>query len=254
MLPHILPLLPHGRRLIEPFVGSASVFRNAHAPEAWLGDINSDLISLYQILQQNGAGFVDEARPLFRHQTNESSCYYRFRDEFNTHVRNTVRSAALFLYLNRHGYNGLCRYNSKGAYNVPFGRYKKPYFPEKEMLLFQQHARRASFFQGHFNLLLREAGQGDVVYCDPPYIPLSLTSYFTAYAGSPFNESEQELLASEARAAARRGAVVIISNHDTPAARQLYKGAHLKYLEVRRIISRDGTNRKPARELLAIFG
>lgn len=110
--------------------------------------------------------------------------------------------ACLFLYLNRHGYNGLCRYNAAGYLNVPFGRYKKPYFPEQVMLFFAAKSKRAALRCEDFEQVMRRAGRSDVVYCDPPYVPRSRTANFTAYHVGGFGEADQLRLALAAKKAA----------------------------------------------------
>ena len=245
-------VLPAGFRLIEPFVGSGAVFLNTNYDHYHLADSNGDLITLYRILQHEGQPFIDYCRTFFRPETNDPDVYYANRTRFNTTADSRLKSA-LFLYLNRHGYNGLCRYNSKGGFNVPFGRYKKPYFPEVEMYAFHQQAQRAEFHQADFTTTMSLAQPGDVVYCDPPYVPLSDTAKFTSYSTNKFGQAEQEKLALSAQKLAQRGIPVVISNHDTPFTRQAYNGAIIKAFDVRRFISCDGANRNKASELLAIF-
>ena len=115
--------LPQGECLIEPFVGAGSVFLNTDFSRYILADINSDLISLYNIVKTRTDEYVQASRELFMPETNQAEVYYRFREEFNA-SEDPFRRAVLFLYLNRFGYNGLCRYNLRGEFNVPFGRYK----------------------------------------------------------------------------------------------------------------------------------
>lgn len=107
-------------------------------------DISSDLISLYNIVKLRTDEYVAEARKLFTLENNNPDVYYQFRAEFNQ-SRDPFRRALLFLYLNRHGYNGLCRYNLRGEFNVPFGRYKRPYFPQDELYHFAEKAQNAEF-------------------------------------------------------------------------------------------------------------
>ncbi|MCL6452780.1 MAG: Dam family site-specific DNA-(adenine-N6)-methyltransferase [Alicyclobacillus sp.] len=245
-------LLPAGTRLIEPFVGSAAVFLNTSYPHALLADANPDLIQLYQVLRADGRGFIEAAGRLFTPENNTAAAYYELRRAFNaeTDVR---RKAALFLYLNRHGYNGLCRYNRRGAFNVPFGRYKQPYFPEPELWYFYQRAQSAQFRTADFATVMDEAVPGDVIYCDPPYVPLSKTARFTSYSSAEFGVDAQRRLAECARAAAARGIPVLISNHANEVTEELYAGAEIHVFEVRRSISCDGTNRGTALEMLALF-
>lgn len=244
--------LPAGRRLVEPFVGSGAVFLNTDYPRYLLADGNKDLIDLYNTLKKEGAVFIADCRKLFRPATNSAETYYKLRAEFNA-CTDTRRRALLFVYLNRHGYNGLCRYNAKGGFNVPFGRYKHPYFPEQEMLAFHHKARRAVFHHATFEQSLRRIRSGDVVYCDPPYVPLSLSSSFTAYHADGFSLEQQQRLADIAAQAARQGIAVLISNHDTPFTRSAYKAADIEQLSVQRSISCHGHKRRRVDELLALY-
>lgn len=120
--------LPQGECLIEPFVGAGSVFLNTRYSRYILADINSDLIDLYNIVKTRTAEYISAAQAMFVPANNNAEIYYQLRTEFNQ-CREPLRRAVLFLYLNRHGYNGLCRYNLKGEFNVPFGRYKKAVLP-----------------------------------------------------------------------------------------------------------------------------
>jgi DNA adenine methylase len=253
VIDEILLWLPTGKRLVEPFVGSAAVFSNTEFPRYLLCDSNADLIGLYELLKKHGDALIEAARPLFTPETNTKQVYYALREEFNLRGTEPLRHAALFLYLNRHGYNGLCRYNSKGGFNVPFGSRPKVYFPEAEMRRFIQRVKKASLRQQDFTRCLAESREGDVIYCDPPYIPLSDTASFTAYQQDDFSLTQQRQLAELARDCAARGIPVLISNHDTPLARELYADAQLFELQVQRHISCKGNNRGKAPELLAFF-
>lgn len=245
-------------KLIEPFVGSAAVFLNTGFDRYLLADSNPDLIALYQDLRDGSETFMKECADLFQPENNHAERYYALRTEFNNGASRT-RKSALFLYLNRHGYNGLCRYNGRGEFNTPFGQMIRPYFPRKEMLAFLQRSRHRNHIrfarQGYRETMLR-ARRGDVVYCDPPYVPLSRTASFTDYNAGGFSWQDQETLAETASRLAQRGVRVVISNHDTPTIRDLYKGlgASLIKLSVRRSISCNGTGRKLVGEVIAIFG
>ncbi len=253
ILDHIEPLLPSGRRLIEPFAGSGALFLNSEFDQYLLSDRNADLISLYNILKQDGREFIEYCAQYFVPRNNQEKRYYRLREQFN-HCDEPRLRAALFLYLNRHGYNGLCRYNAGGGFNVPFGRYKRPYFPAKEMLSFHQKAQRAEFLVSDFEQTMRQAQQGDVIYCDPPYVPLSASANFTSYSAGGFSLTDQTLLAELAGESAQRGIPVLISNHNTRFTRKAYQGAQkIKPFKVQRYISCNGNQRNSAGEILALF-
>ncbi|WP_034917581.1 MULTISPECIES: adenine-specific DNA-methyltransferase [Erwinia] len=245
--------LPEGDCLIEPFVGAGSVFLNTHFPRYILADINSDLINLYNIVKTRVDEFVAEARPLFTRETNESAFYYERRLEFNR-CDDPWRRGMLFLYLNRHCYNGLCRYNLSGEFNVPFGRYIRPYFPEEELYGFAERAQDATFVCESYDVTLSRATQGSVVYCDPPYAPLSATANFTAYHTNSFSLQQQEHLAELAVKLSTENRIpVLISNHDTPLTRLWYQAAALHQIKARRSISRNSTGRNQVNEILALF-
>lgn len=244
--------LPEGKRLIEPFAGSGALFLNTDYQRYLLTDSNHDLISLYEILKTEGREFIDFTQQFFVPAKNQADSYYALRNEFNS-CTEPYRRAALFVYLNRHGYNGLCRYNRRGGFNVPFGRYKRPYFPEQEMLLFHQKARCACFRHQSFEESMKQARPGDVIYCDPPYVPLSSSANFTGYSAGGFDLELQHKLASLAEKTARRGIPVLISNHSTPLTRDIYRGSKQEHFRVQRYISCNGNKRNKAGEVLALF-
>jgi len=252
ILEHIQGALPEGDRLIEPFVGSGAVFLNTEYDRYLLCDSNQDLINLYNTLKKEGETFIRYCKRYFTAANNTEEAYYRLRERFNN-ITDSRQRSALFVYFNRHGYNGLCRYNRKGAFNVPFGRYNKPYFPEKEMRFFRKKSRRAVFRHSDFEDTMDRSRRGDVVYCDPPYVPLSPSASFVAFSPGGFGMDQQAQLAQLAEVLSERGIPVIISNHDTPYTQAKYRGADIRTFDVRRFISCNGSRRNMAGELLAIF-
>ena len=249
----IKQLLPKGSRLIEPFSGSGAVFLNTDYEHYVLSDNNPDLISLYTFLKQEGKEFIRYCRRYFNGNYNNPESYYLLRDRFNR-SRNARQKAALFVYLNRHGYNGLCRYNAKGGYNVPFGRYQRPYFPEKEMLAFHHKAQQAEFIVDSFEAAFANTQRGDVIYCDPPYVPLSDSANFTTYSAGGFDLDKQQQLAQLAQQAASRGIPVLVSNHNTRFTQLAYQTATQRHtFQVQRYISCNGEKRENAGEILALF-
>jgi len=242
-----------GNRLVEPFAGSAAAFLNTDYNHYLISDTNPDLIHLYNFLKKEGASFIKKCRYYFASRFNDEDEYYRLRKKFNQ-TTDTHKRAILFVYLNRHGYNGLCRYNSKGGYNVPFGRYKKPYFPENEMLAFHEKSKKAIFKVASFEKTFNQLKKDDVIYCDPPYVPLSPSANFTSYSSGGFNNTQQIELANKAMQAAQKGMTVLVSNHKTDFTDEIYiKAKSLNYFTVRRYISCNGKKRQLAGEVLALF-
>lgn len=252
IIERIKAVLPPGGRLIEPFAGSAAVFLNTNYPENVVADSNFDLIQTYVYLQKDGNKFMNYCQSFFTPENNQEEKYYELREQFNT-TSNARLKSALFVYLNKHCFNGLCRYNNKGQFNTPFGRYKKPYFPEREMEYFYQKSQTAIFMHSDFITTLAQTKPNDVVYCDPPYVPLSKTAKFTHYSMGGFGLEQQKQLAESANKLANNGVTIIISNHNTEFIEQLYKNAKLLTFQVQRNISCVGNNRNKAHEVLAIF-
>ena len=255
ILDKILPELPAGGRFVEPFAGSCAVYLNADFPVALVCDLNSDLIELYRYIQKEGEDFFQYCSSFFSSENNTRTGYMALRDRLNASIETRER-AALLLYVNRHAFNGLIRYNSKGGFNVPFGKYKKPYFPLEELRAFyrKMQSTPTEFMVADFRSIFARLKPGDVVYCDPPYVPLSQTASFTTYDGNAFNVQDQNDLAACAKEAWQKGIHVVLSNHDTEATRNLYSSAELKRFAVQRFISCDGGNREAAPELLAVYG
>lgn len=245
--------LPEGRVLVEPFVGAGSVFLNTQYEAYLLADINPDLISFYNLLKHQPDQLIQDARRYFTVEHNHADAYYALRTEFNA-SQDSYHRSQLFLYLNRHGYNGLCRYNRQGGFNVPFGRYKRPYFPEAELWHFAEKAQKATFVCECYTTLFARLEPDQVVYCDPPYVPLSTTASFTSYASAGFTLDDQAMLARLARETVQQRRVpVLISNHATPLTYELYRDAHLHEIQVKRTISRSSQTRNSVAELLALY-
>lgn len=253
LVPLLAPHLGDDGRLVEPFVGSGAVFMGTDFDEYLLCDTNPDLIYLYKNLKNNTTDLISQVEDLFQQKHNSDGAYYALRDEFNELDSSDIRKSALFVYLNKHGFNGLCRYNSKGGFNVPFGRYASPTAPINAMRAFAAKSERAEFVCCDFSRTFDLLKPNDIVYCDPPYVPLSSTSSFTAYAKGAFNEVNQTELAQLCELAAKRGVKVIVSNHNTEFTQTLYTKAELHSVEVRRSISSKASTRGKVSELIAVF-
>ncbi len=241
-------------RLIEPFVGSGTVFLNIIAAGGYLlADLNKDLINLFAVLQKEQKDFVDYVKETyFNDKMNDSDIYYDLRKTFNdtTDIR---ERAALFVYLNRHAFNGLCRYNKGGGFNVPYGKYNTVHFPNYEMQEFASHANadKVEFFCQDFTKTMAMAKEGDTIYCDPPYAPLSTTSNFTGYCADGFPSDFQNKLAKLAEESKAR---VLISNNCTSFTSDLYKNASdIILIDVQKSIGSKSETRKKTKELIAIF-
>lgn len=168
LIPLLRQILPDGKRLIEPFVGGGSVFINMAYPEYVLADANRDLIEFYGVLSSAGDRGIWGLLDMFVPHLNTQENFLRLRSEFNQKSgADPFRLAALFLYLNRHCFNGLCRYNSKGEFNVSFGKYDQPYAPVKELFHMRNCLRigNATIRCASYEDTLQLVDAGDVVYC-----------------------------------------------------------------------------------------
>ena len=241
LLNEIRPLwLPHRhRRLVEPLGGGLAITLGLMPDRAWVNDINPHLINFYQWI---GRGLsVDFSEDDYNPET-----YYRNRDRFNELVRTgqvfSKEAAQLFYYLNRTGYNGLCRFNSRGEFNVPFGKYKRVSYAQN----FDRY--RDIFRQWEFTCLdFKEIAfdSSDFIYADPPY-----DVEFTRYTKEDFSWTDQVALAEKL---SKHPGPVVLSNQATPRIMRLYDdlGFQTRVISAPRRISCDG-NRSPAEEVLAI--
>lgn len=247
-----LPL--NGNRYIEPFLGGGSVALNVNYQNMIVSDVNKDLVNVYISLRDLGEDFIQMCLEVFSSDHNGEETYYNFRNEFNS-SKDLIRKAVLFLYLNKHCFNGLCRYNSKGRFNTPIGGLRRATCPITEMRTSIQKLKKMNIMTRGFEESLQDAKDGDIVYCDPPYLPIN-SQAFVQYSKSGFSANKQIELARLSREAADRGAFVLVSNHDTEYARDLYEkqhGAELSSINVRRSIGGENAKRGKVSELLAIF-
>ncbi|HGG6551390.1 TPA: Dam family site-specific DNA-(adenine-N6)-methyltransferase [Salmonella enterica subsp. enterica serovar Muenchen] len=250
----LLAHMPHGHRLIEPFAGGGSIFLNAGFDEAIVSDACQDLILTYQVVQREPLALIDKANVMFR-EGNNPEYFDDIKVRFNRRDMTQMERAAAFIYLNRHCYNGLMRYNRQGEFNVGFGKYRQPYFPLAELEAFSAVASRCTFAVADCNDTVALAGEGDVVFCDPPYEPMPGKSGFTNYSGQSFRFDDQVRLAQSLKAAHQRGASVVITNSGAPAIRELYTsmGFDVRPLRARRSISCTGETRETVTDIIGVL-
>lgn len=234
-----------GTRLVEPFAGSCSVVMNTDYPEYLIADYNPDLIQMYKEILTNQISFTKIALSLFQ-QPNTPENYYKCRDEFNTTATGT-RKAALFLYLNRHCFNGLCRYGKrKGNFNVPHGKYKTIYFPHTEIFDFVSKVKSEWLYCGDWLDTLKKVRHGDVVYADSPYIPLNSKS-FTNYTGKDFSPKQHVALRDALLDMGQYGIPIIASNSSSDLSKELYKDFDIHEVIAPRSVGGQST----AKEIIA---
>lgn len=253
--PDILQRMPaHFDVYAEPFLGGGAVFlalaKEGRFDYAVLCDRNPELINLWIQVRDAVEGVMEAARQ-WRYGKDE---YYAVRATTPT---DPVEAAARTLWLNRTCFNGLYRKNRGGGFNVPFGSHKNPRIVNEENLrACSEVLQGVELDVRDFAGLLEEAGPGWVVYCDPPYWPVSSTAKFTAYDGFVFTEADHVRLADSFAALPARGAHGVLSNSSTPQTYRWYteRGLDISTVQARRSINRNGDGRGPVEELLVATG
>jgi DNA adenine methylase len=234
----------------EPFIGSAAVFFHLQPVHASLADVNQQLVEIYRVVQQE----VDALIGALKVHVNERDYYYRVR-ALDSGDLSAVERAARLIFLNRTCYNGLYRENSRGQFNVPFGRYRNPTICDEDRLRRASQALQGVHLEiGDFALIVDQAGPGDFVYFDPPYEPLSATSNFTSYNRHGFGQDDQRRLAQVIEQLTSRDVRVMLSNSSAPLIYELYErpGYRLAPVKARRNINSKAEKRGPVKELLIL--
>lgn len=235
----------------EPFVGGGAVFfhlRPRLEQAVHLSDVNAELINLYRALRDELPAVM---KRLEEHRRRHSPDYYYKIRSVHPDKLDPTRRAARLIYLNKTCYNGLYRVNARGYFNVPLGRYTNPTILDRERLQAASIALQGvELRQETFEQVLERAVEGDLVYFDPPYQPLTRTASFTSYTADSFSEADQARLAEVFRELDRRGVQVLLSNSDTPLVRELYRGFTLHEIQAPRFINSKASLRKAIGELL----
>jgi DNA adenine methylase len=191
LIPNILALLPHDyqqRTYHEPFFGGGALFFTIKPKKGSINDINSRLINFYIIVRDYPEKLIEQASK-YPYKKDE---FYRIREHYNRATLNTIEDAAIILYLNKTAFNGLYRVNSKGEFNVPFGRYSNPTIVDTERIIAASKLlKNIEILQKDFSYVVDRAEKGDLVYFDPPYLPVSDTANFTSYSSDGFSWEDQ---------------------------------------------------------------
>ena len=233
-------------RYFEPFFGGGAVFFALTPAPAFLSDVNHELVILYRCVRDRLPSLV---KALKRHPY-EKEHYYWVRS-LDPETLSDVERAARTLYLNRTCFNGLYRVNRRGQFNVPMGRYTNPVICDEGKL---ERASRAlagaQLMHASFDEAMCAPVEGDFVYFDPPYQPLSKTANFTSYTAGSFGEEAQVRLAHTFRELSERGVLCMLSNSDTPLIQELYKDFRIDTVMAPRLISRKAATRRPVQEVI----
>lgn len=227
-------------KYIEPFFGGGALFFSLNPENAVIGDSNPELVNLYKCLSTNPYRLIE----LLASYKNEEEFFYAIRAQDYNKLE-PYQAAARTLYLNKTCFNGLYRVNKKGQFNVPFGRYAKPKFGDPDTLLAASEAlQNANIYGGDYKDILREhAAEGDFVFLDPPYLPISKYSDFQRYTKEQFYEEDHRDLAEEVHRLHEMGCHVVLSNSNHPLVHELYGAYKIEVLKTKRNINSQGGNR-----------
>ncbi len=247
LMPHLMGALPQNfNRYFEPFLGGGALFFELMPVRAFLSDCNMELIETYAAIRDDVEGVI---RHLKRHRYTEEH-YYRVRAQ-NVARMSDAGKAARMIYLNRTGFNGLYRVNSKGEFNVPFGRHTNPRIcDENNLRAVAASLEDVELRVASFEHTLDSARKDDLIYMDPPYIPLSRTSNFVAYQKHGFGMENQESLAKVFESLDARGCYLMLSNADVPWMKRRYRGYRIRPVRAARCVNARASARGPVGELI----
>lgn len=230
----------------EPFIGGAALLLNVQPKKANINDINSELINTYTQIRDDAPSVKSLLKYLDDKHTGEKY-YYKKRDEFNIKIQKKEYDsymAALFIYLNKHCFNGLYRVNSKGLFNVPYNNKDKgKSFDEENINALSDYLKSVKIVNGDFESCARKAKKGDFVFFDSPYAPLNPTS-FESYTKEGFSKEDHERLAKLFKELDKKGVYCMLTNHNTELINKLYKGYNIDVVQVHRNINSKGDSRK----------
>ena len=254
LIPQIEEHLPQEyNTYIEPFVGGGALFFHLKPKNAVIIDINAELINTYKVIKNN----VSELIQSLKKHKNDKDYYYRVRSadrEIESFQKwSDVEKASRTIFMNRCCYNGLYRVNSKGFFNVPFGRYKNPKFcNEMNLNAVHETLKNALIIHGSFEVCLDHAEKGDFVYFDPPYHPLSETANFTSYTKDNFGKDSQVKLKEVFKKLDDRGCKVMLSNSYNDFILDLYEDFKIVTLSAKRAINSNASKRGEIKEILVL--
>lgn len=257
LLSEISPLLPKKiTTYVEPFVGGGAVLFDLQPKKAVINDFNKELINTYKVVKESPNELLELLK--IHDKNNCDEYYYKIRaldrtDDFKS--MSDIAKAARIIYLNKTCFNGLYRVNQAGQFNSPYGKYKNPNIINETAILAMSNYfnnNNIKIIQGDYKDVLKNLRKGAFVYFDPPYMPISSSSFFTGYTEGGFGEKEQIELKKECDKLNARGIKFMLSNSDHPFIRDLYKNYNIKVVRARRSINSKGNKRGEINELLII--
>lgn len=236
-------------RYFEPFVGGGAVFFDLLPEKGFLSDLNKELVTTYNVIKNDVEGLIASLK---KHKTDKE--YFLNIRAKDSKALNDLAVASRFIFLNRTCFNGLYRVNSKGGFNVPYGKYVNPLIcDETNLRKVSKSLQNIEIKHQDYKEVLKTAKKGDFVYFDPPYYPVSKTASFTSYTAEAFLDKEQIELRDTVLELNKRGCFVMLSNSDTPFINKIYsglKGIRVNKVEAGRAINSNGSGRGKITEVL----
>lgn len=249
LLPQIKERMPEKyNNYFEPFVGGGAVIFELLPKSAVINDINKALINVYQMIRKYPQRFLQEINRLDREMWEDGKeYYYSLREHYNDKLMRDefdVELAALFVFINKHCFNGLYRVNGKGLFNVPYNNSRSSSVNEKVIVETAKFLKDVTIISGDFEEACTKATKGDFVFFDSPYAPLNPTS-FESYTKEGFDIESHKRLAKLYDELTARGCYCMLTNHNTELINELYgnKGYRIDVVSVKRSINSDATNR-----------
>lgn len=237
-------------RYFEPFIGGGALFFELQPDNAYISDMNEELINLYSTVRDNVYKLIHD---LSKHEiTKEYFLKIRNLDRTEKFLNlSSIERASRFIYLNRTCFNGMYRVNSKGEFNVPFGNYKNPrIIDENNLLNCSELLKKTEIKCADFSEILNKVQKGDFVYFDPPYVPLNETSSFTSYTKDGFDIDMQFKLRDVCDELDSMGVKFMLSNSDTKLVNDLYENYEIKKVFASRQINANADGRGKITEVL----
>lgn len=258
LLPQLSQLYPDDfNEFYEPFVGGGALFFSLNPKIGHINDTNSKLISAYKHIRDDVNGLIAELRALQKHYHEladielQKLYFYEIRSKYNSLLASDPENASLLIFLNKTCFNGMYRENSKGGFNVPFGKHVSPTIcDESNLRAVSESLQHTTISCSSFEEAVETASKGDFVYFDPPYHPLNATSSFTSYGADDFRVQDQEKLRDIFVKLSKRGCKVMLSNSDTEFIKDLYKDYKIHTILAGRSINSIGSKRGKITEIV----
>lgn len=258
VLPAITAVMPSRMRTYyEPFLGGGAVFwhiaTRRQFERAVLNDWNQELVDTYTAIRDHAEALIHALHEHKKKAWNTREYFKEIRDQDPGSLELIARAARM-IYLNKTCYNGLYRVNKRGHFNTPFGKYKNPGLLDTGNIRACSQAlnRNVTLLQGDFTAVFADAGPQDVVYFDPPYVPVSETANFANYTKDGFSMSDQHRLAICFKNLAEKDVSCLLSNSDTESVRKLYEGFEIIPVQVKRNINSKAKGRGHVPEVLVV--